>query len=195
MNHLLPFGLVALTAASLACADTVDVPQPVSDSGLVTVYAGQTARLNVVNVGDPGRSCSFYLSFISSAGVGFPAAPLVAVELAGGEATSLPYPIAAPGLIRAHLDFTPQLLANADLADPMLGCYRLLPTLEVLDPTGLQQVLNTAFTGIPSVEKGKKLTKVIICHKPGTPAEQTKVIPTPALRGHLRHGDTLGACS
>jgi hypothetical protein len=36
--------------------------------------------------------------------------------------------------------------------------------------------------------------KVTICHKPGTPAEKTMDVPVSALRGHLGHGDTLGAC-
>jgi hypothetical protein len=35
---------------------------------------------------------------------------------------------------------------------------------------------------------------VTICHKPGTPAEKTKIIPQSALKGHLGHGDTLGPC-
>ena len=35
---------------------------------------------------------------------------------------------------------------------------------------------------------------VTICHKPGTPAEMTKVLPLSALNGHLGHGDTLGPC-
>jgi hypothetical protein len=35
---------------------------------------------------------------------------------------------------------------------------------------------------------------VTICHKPGTPAEQTKTLPISALTGHLGHGDTMGAC-
>jgi hypothetical protein len=35
---------------------------------------------------------------------------------------------------------------------------------------------------------------VTICHKPGTPAQQTKTIPQSALSGHLGHGDTMGAC-
>jgi hypothetical protein len=35
---------------------------------------------------------------------------------------------------------------------------------------------------------------VVICHKPGTPAEQTKCVDRPAVRAHLRHGDHLGAC-
>jgi prepilin-type N-terminal cleavage/methylation domain-containing protein len=36
--------------------------------------------------------------------------------------------------------------------------------------------------------------EVTICHKPGTPAEQTKTIPNSALAGHLGHGDTAGPC-
>jgi hypothetical protein len=35
---------------------------------------------------------------------------------------------------------------------------------------------------------------VTICHKPGTPAEQTKRVPRSALQAHLGHGDTLGPC-
>jgi hypothetical protein len=35
---------------------------------------------------------------------------------------------------------------------------------------------------------------VTICHKPGTKAQQTKIIPQSALKGHLDHGDTLGPC-
>ena len=33
---------------------------------------------------------------------------------------------------------------------------------------------------------------VIICHKPGTSAEQTMRVPWTALSGHLGHGDTIG---
>jgi hypothetical protein len=34
-----------------------------------------------------------------------------------------------------------------------------------------------------------------ICHKPGTPDEETLVIPDHAVvKAHLKHGDTLGAC-
>ncbi len=36
--------------------------------------------------------------------------------------------------------------------------------------------------------------KVLICHKPGTPAEKNKLIPEAALKGHLGHGDLLGGC-
>ena len=36
--------------------------------------------------------------------------------------------------------------------------------------------------------------KVEICHKPGTRAEKTLMIPESALGGHIGHGDTVGAC-
>lgn len=36
--------------------------------------------------------------------------------------------------------------------------------------------------------------KVKVCHRPGTPAEQTLLIPLQALLGHLRHGDFIGPC-
>jgi len=42
---------------------------------------------------------------------------------------------------------------------------------------------------------GNKPTKLVtICHKPGTPAQKTLVIPFQALAGHLGHGDTIGSC-
>jgi hypothetical protein len=36
--------------------------------------------------------------------------------------------------------------------------------------------------------------KVTICHKPGTPDEETKEVPQSAVDSHLRHGDLLGPC-
>jgi hypothetical protein len=36
--------------------------------------------------------------------------------------------------------------------------------------------------------------RITICHKPGTPAQKTLVLPEPAIPGHLEHGDTLGPC-
>lgn len=36
--------------------------------------------------------------------------------------------------------------------------------------------------------------KITICHRPGTPAEQTLEVPASALDAHLAHGDTQGAC-
>lgn len=34
-----------------------------------------------------------------------------------------------------------------------------------------------------------------VCHKPGTPAQQTMTLPANAVAGHLGHGDTLGPCT
>jgi Concanavalin A-like lectin/glucanases superfamily len=39
-----------------------------------------------------------------------------------------------------------------------------------------------------------KCRKLTICHRPGTPAQNTLVIPTHALAGHLSHGDAMGPC-
>ena len=37
--------------------------------------------------------------------------------------------------------------------------------------------------------------QVVICHKPGTPAEKTMTLPRPAAENHIRsHGDTAGPC-
>ncbi len=38
-------------------------------------------------------------------------------------------------------------------------------------------------------------TPVTMCHKPGTPAEQTLVVDDDAVWGHLHHGDHLGTCN
>jgi hypothetical protein len=35
---------------------------------------------------------------------------------------------------------------------------------------------------------------VVICHKPGTPTQQTLSVPVQALESHLAHGDRRGAC-
>ena len=191
MKFALPFGSCVLAMATLINANAAELPLPVSDSGLVTVRTGQTVLANVVNTGIAAESCSFSLSLVNEAGV---ALTTHSVSVDGGEADTVAFVVVTPGLARAHLDFSPQLSANLELADPMSGCYHLLPTLEVLDADGSQRVLNAAFTGIPTLEKGKKLTKVTICHKPGTHAEHTLVIPTSALKAHLGHGDSLGPC-
>lgn len=37
-------------------------------------------------------------------------------------------------------------------------------------------------------------TPVVICHKPGTPAQQELTVDDDAVPAHLAHGDTLGPC-
>ena len=42
---------------------------------------------------------------------------------------------------------------------------------------------------------GNKPTKMVtLCHKPGTPAQKTLVIPVSAMSHHLEHGDTIIPC-
>jgi hypothetical protein len=36
--------------------------------------------------------------------------------------------------------------------------------------------------------------KITICHKPGTPAQKTLILPASAIPAHLGHGDVLGPC-
>jgi hypothetical protein len=36
---------------------------------------------------------------------------------------------------------------------------------------------------------------VVLCHKPGTPAEKTLTLPSPAASAHFGHGDVAGSCS
>jgi hypothetical protein len=36
--------------------------------------------------------------------------------------------------------------------------------------------------------------RILICHKPGTAAEQTLALPAAEIPEHLAHLDTLGAC-
>lgn len=45
-----------------------------------------------------------------------------------------------------------------------------------------------------AVEPGETGRKVLICHKPGTPAQKTMNVPVDALEAHLDHGDVLGSC-
>ena len=48
--------------------------------------------------------------------------------------------------------------------------------------------------GIVELEPLAPDGEVTICHKPGTPAEQTKQINASALKSNLKHGDTIGTC-
>ena len=56
---------------------------------------------------------------------------------------------------------------------------------------GLIAATGTALADPP----GGPHTPVTICHKPGTPAEQTLVVDDDAVPGHLGHGDFLGSCA
>ncbi len=53
-------------------------------------------------------------------------------------------------------------------------------------------VMPVAATQSPSV--GQSPDRVTICHKPGTPAENTLQLPQRAAERHFGHGDTSGPC-
>jgi hypothetical protein len=59
--------------------------------------------------------------------------------------------------------------------------------------------LAVAFGMLPAgvYAQGKGQEKVAVCHiPPGNPANaRTLMLPQPAVKAHLGHGDTLGACS
>jgi hypothetical protein len=55
-----------------------------------------------------------------------------------------------------------------------------------LGPAEIQAIFNAGSAGMCRM--------VTICHKPGTPAQKTLVIPVQALAGHLGHGDRIGPC-
>ena len=71
---------------------------------------------------------------------------------------------------------------------PLLGLI-LLSQCTIDEPTAYQ---DTAEQIEVSLQKPGEV--ITICHKPGTPAEKTLVIPIQALAGHLGHGDVLGSC-
>jgi len=56
---------------------------------------------------------------------------------------------------------------------------------------GLLAFLFLVFSVALSGEK----EKVVICHKPGTPAENTLAVAPEAVPGHLGHGDYEGSCN
>ena len=64
---------------------------------------------------------------------------------------------------------------------------------------GFDDNIDVDVDGIPdgcdtSIDTGNDVKIMTICHKPGTSAEHTLVLPEFALFGHLKHGDTEGAC-
>lgn len=61
---------------------------------------------------------------------------------------------------------------------------------------GVLAIIAAGVFSAPIAANGGGHTTTTICHKPGTPAEQTLVVDNSAegLPAHLGHGDTLGAC-
>ena len=71
------------------------------------------------------------------------------------------------------------------------GLRRLVLMLSLGAVGSLVMVSATAAQAGPN---GEGHTPVTICHKPGTPAEQTEVVDDDSVPAHLAHGDYLGEC-
>ena len=72
------------------------------------------------------------------------------------------------------------------------GCESSRPAERQL-PTAPAAVSEARFSGAAAA-RGPAPVEVTLCHKPGTPAQQTLTMPEPAVSAHLRHGDRLGGC-
>jgi len=68
-----------------------------------------------------------------------------------------------------------------------VGIHPLILGIAVAVITALS---SPAMAGSPPASK----EAVTLCHKPGTPAEKTLVLPSSAVTGHIGHGDVAGAC-
>ena len=66
----------------------------------------------------------------------------------------------------------------------------------LMEDSGQIRITNIRVTTLqPAADDEEEPTaKVAVCHKPGTPAEQTLVVSESALSAHLGHGDYEGAC-
>ena len=59
---------------------------------------------------------------------------------------------------------------------------------------GAAYAVSGALNGISLLSAFKGHTPVVICHKPGEPAEHTIIVDDDAVPAHLAHGDYLGRC-
>lgn len=96
-------------------------------------------------------------------------------------------PITSTGVITiCHKPGTPAqktLVLPASAGPGHLGHGDYLGVCEEQTPTVPTDTLPISPTGV-----------ITICHKPGTPAQKTLVLPAAALFGHMQHGDKYGPC-
>lgn len=118
---------------------------------------------------------------------GFGGADNEGIFINGQPVVGTTLPISVCGFCSEHsfigLDITP-------LVNPGTNTLYLYAA-DYGQPQGLQYLANITVDSTSEPEDGK----VTVCHKPGTPAEKTLEIPEEALKGHLKHGDTVGACA
>ncbi|HYN24947.1 MAG TPA: hypothetical protein VES69_07865, partial [Pyrinomonadaceae bacterium] len=84
--------------------------------------------------------------------------------------------------------------------NPSDSSEAIVKAVDICVGAALIQELNVSKSSNPGGFAGSFLVReaetetVTICHKPGTRARKTLVIPIEDLAGHLRHGDTRGPC-
>lgn len=84
--------------------------------------------------------------------------------------------------------------SNFDQVQTIRVRFSVVPSFE-----NKETILNATHVGSFLLVRGdnggfKTSDKQAVCHKPGTPAEQTKYLPPSAVPGHLGHGDYKGKC-
>jgi hypothetical protein len=180
---LLPSGQVLLTAYNQAATQDVllysnggspqDAWRPVITSAPSTVTAGNTYTIS-------GR---LFNGFSEGATYGDDAA------------MSSNYPLVRiTNLAVSHVVYA-RTHDHTSMGVELVGSLAVVST-QFDVPAGIEagkSKLEVVVNGIPSLPVTVNVN-VAICHKPGTPAQKTLVIPDTALAGHLGHGDTRGPC-
>ncbi|MBI2358955.1 MAG: amidohydrolase family protein [Deltaproteobacteria bacterium] len=96
------------------------------------------------------------------------------------------------GLDSFYSNFNPKELSDeefAEILEQLLGAgTRFMDKLRQFSPDLVRKV------GRENAVRIYKLDEPMICHRPGTPAEQVLRVSGSAVKGHLAHGDTLGPC-
>lgn len=139
-------GVVSILASSSVLAENSQN----LNSGLVTLAANQTARINVLNTGS--NPCTVTLAFFDATGSGTPVAASEALPVAAKAGVSFDYPATASMGIFANVVSTGASPDNSNDRSQSRGgrdCKGLIPTLEVLSG-GSTVLLNSNFAGSSS---------------------------------------------
>jgi len=138
-------GILSVLASTVALAGPSLSPPLVLQSGMVSVAAGQTARINVLNTGS--KACTVVLGFADKAGAAV--ATSDALTVAPSSAVNYDFTATAAGGVSASI--TPTAPASPPPTggrESGYGCKSLVPTLEVLAADQSVSVLDTVFVTV-----------------------------------------------